>query len=97
MEVDALETLGTRPLSLVFGQGRSDYVAFEQVGVPTVFFSDSTGGCYHTTSDDVDIVDFGKHEKQARIGYYVTSGLIDGDERPTFTSGLPAATNMTHQ
>jgi len=88
----ALETLGTRPLSLVFGQGRSDYVAFAEAEVPTVFFSDSTGGCYHTTSDDIDIVDFGKHEKQTRIGYYVTSGLIDRDERPAFAADLPAAT-----
>ena len=88
----ALETLDSRPLSLVFGQGRSDYQAFADAEVPTVFFSDSTGGCYHTTGDEIDVVDFGKHEKQARIGYYVTSGLIDGDVRPAFVSGLPAAT-----
>lgn len=88
----ALETLDTQPVSLVFGQGRSDYLAFSQSEVPTVFFSDSTGGCYHTTSDEVDVVDFGKHQKQARIGYYVTNGLIDGDARPAFVSGLPAAT-----
>ncbi|MDH3687236.1 MAG: M28 family peptidase [Myxococcales bacterium] len=88
----ALETLDTQPVSLVFGQGRSDYVAFSQAEVPTVFFSDSTGGCYHTTGDEVGVVDFGKHQKQARIGYYVTSGLIDGDPRPAFVSDLPAAT-----
>ncbi|MGI9430763.1 MAG: M28 family metallopeptidase, partial [Myxococcota bacterium] len=88
----ALETVDTRPVSLVFGQGRSDYVAFTDAGVPAVFFSDSTGGCYHTAGDEVDVVDFGKHQKQVRIGYYVTRGLIDGDTRPPFVSGLPAAT-----
>ena len=65
---------------------------FSEAEVPTVFFSDSTGGCYHTSGDEVDVVDFGKHQKQARIGYYVTRGLIDGDTRPAFVSGLPAAT-----
>ena len=45
-------TLGTRELSVVFGQGRSDHVNFINVGVPTVFFSDATGPCYHTDSDD---------------------------------------------
>lgn len=88
----ALETLDTRPLSLIFGQGRSDYVAFTQVDVPTVFFSDSTGGCYHTAADEIDVVDFEKHEKQTRIGYYVTSGLIDADGRPQFVADRPLAT-----
>ena len=51
---DAIDpsTLGTRELSVVFGQGRSDHVNFIGAGVPTVFFSDATGPCYHTDSDD---------------------------------------------
>ncbi|MGH9217311.1 MAG: M20/M25/M40 family metallo-hydrolase, partial [Acidimicrobiales bacterium] len=39
--------LDTHQLSWIFGQGRSDYLPFIQAGVPTVFFSDSTGPCYH--------------------------------------------------
>ena len=35
--------LQTRLVSSIFGQGRSDYVNFTNVGVPNVFFSDSTG------------------------------------------------------
>jgi hypothetical protein len=88
----SLDSLGTRPISLVFGQERSDYVAFTNAGIPTVFFGDSTGGCYHTTSDEVSVVDFGKLERQTRIGYYVTRGLIDADERPPFVPDLPVAT-----
>src|SRR5438309_596742 len=45
----AAEGLGTRPLSYIFGQLRSDYANFVARQVPTVFFSDATGGCYHTT------------------------------------------------
>jgi hypothetical protein len=88
----ALETLTTHPISLVFGQERSDYVAFTEAGVPAVFFGDSTSGCYHTVDDEVDVVDFGKLERQARIGYYAARGLVESDERPTFVPDLPVAT-----
>ena len=54
-------TLDLRLLSAVFGQFRSDYTNFIVSGVPTVFFSDSTGPCYHTTGDEVEIVPVGKH------------------------------------
>ena len=51
----------------IFGQGRSDHVNFINVGVPTVFFSDATGPCYHTDSDDVAVVDFDKLDQQIGI------------------------------
>ena len=41
-------------MSAIFGQGRSDYVNFTGVQVPNVFFSDSTGPCYHTAQDEVE-------------------------------------------
>jgi hypothetical protein len=88
----ALDTLETHPVSLVFGQERSDYVAFTEAGVPAVFFGDSTGGCYHTAGDEVGVVDFGKLERQARIGYYMARGLIESDARPAFVPDLPVAT-----
>jgi hypothetical protein len=88
----ALEGLGTRSLSIVFGQGRSDHLPFNEAGIPIVFFGDSTGGCYHTTADEVDVVDFGKLERQAKIGYYAALGLAQADVRPPFPSGLPTAT-----
>lgn len=52
--------LRTRFVSSIFGQYRSDYVNFIDAQIPTVFFSDSTGPCYHTAQDETDVVDFTK-------------------------------------
>ena len=74
-------TLDLRLLSAVFGQFRSDYTNFIVSGVSTVFFSDSTGPCYHTTGDEVEIVDLGKLEEQVRLGYDLTlSGHTHGGQ-----------------
>ena len=51
----------------VFGQGRSDHVNFITAGVPSVFFSDATGPCYHTDTDDDAVVDYGKLDQQIGI------------------------------
>ena len=56
-----------RLVSSIFGQGRSDYVNFTDVGVPNVFFSDSTGPCYHTAQDELGVVDFVKLDEQVRM------------------------------
>ena len=85
----ATETLGTRQLSYIFGQGRSDYVNFVNAGVPSVFFSDSTGGCYHTSGDDVDVVDFGKLETQSDIGLALTRALAETASPPPFAGPQP--------
>ncbi len=84
--------LQTRRLSAIFGQGRSDYVNFTNVGVPNVFFGDATGPCYHTAQDEIGIVDFGKLDRQAKIGYRLAADLIAGDARPTFSATNPVAT-----
>ncbi len=84
--------LHTQRLSSVFGQGRSDYVNFIGKQIPTVFFSDSTGPCYHTTQDEADIVDFGKLRQQATIAFDVTRRLAQTRHVPTFVPGTPAAT-----
>ena len=57
-------TLDTVALSLLFGQGRSDHAVLVSAGVPSVFFSDATSGCYHTVEDDIDVVDFAKLDQQ---------------------------------
>lgn len=81
---------GERQLSFIFGQGRSDYVNFVVKNVPTVFYSDSTGPCYHTNADEPSVVDFGKLEKQTRRGYDVTVELANTATPPVFTTpGLP--------
>src|SRR5262249_36329207 len=68
----AAEQLGTLPLSYIFGQLRSDYVNFVAAGVPTVFFSDADGACYHTVGDSIRIVNVPKLKAQSRIAYRVT-------------------------
>ncbi len=83
--------LHTQRLSQIFGQGRSDYVNFIGKQVPTVFFSDSTGPCYHTTQDEADIVDFDKLERQAEIGFQVTRRLAQLKHAPAFVPGTPVA------
>ena len=82
--------LQTHLVSSIFGQGRSDYVNFTGVGVPNVFFSDSTGPCYHTVDDEVAVVDFDKLAKQTDIATRVTEDLVAGPA-PTFVANAPLA------
>lgn len=84
------ERLGTLPISYIFGQLRSDYASFVGKSVPTVFFSDSTNGCYHTTGDDLDVVDWTKLGKQGRIGLRTVMALGDTTTPPTFVPPNPA-------
>ncbi len=84
--------LQTRLVSSIFGQGRSDYVNFTAVGVPNVFFSDSTGPCYHTAQDEVSVVDFWKLEQQVKIADKLAMSLTQADGRPTFSPTNPLAT-----
>jgi Zn-dependent M28 family amino/carboxypeptidase len=84
-------TLDTHLVSSIFGQGRSDYVNFTAVGIPNVFFSDSTGPCYHTVDDEVQIVDWRKLDKQVAIATKLTKDLVAG-AAPTFVGNSPAAT-----
>ena len=77
--------LDTRPVSSIFGQGRSDYLHFIRARVPTVFFSDSTGPCYHKTGDDLAIVDFDKLTKQSEIGARLVERLANTSVKPTYS------------
>jgi hypothetical protein len=79
-------------VSSIFGQGRSDYVNFTRVGVPNVFFSDSTGPCYHTAQDAFGVVDFWKLDQQVKIAYKVVMGLAKAGPHPTFSPNNPVAT-----
>jgi hypothetical protein len=84
--------LRTKLVSSIFGQGRSDYVSFTAVGVPNVFFSDSTGPCYHSAQDEVGIVDFWKLDQQVKIAYKLTMSLAKAGPHPTFSATNPLAT-----
>ena len=44
-------------------------------GVPTVFFTDATGPCYHTAQDEPGVVDFDKLEQQIATSLAVTREL----------------------
>jgi hypothetical protein len=83
--------LDTHLVSAIFGEGRSDYVNFTSVGIPNVFFSDSTGPCYHTVDDEAGIVDWGKLDKQVAIATALTKDLVAG-AKPTFVGNAPLAT-----
>lgn len=80
----------TLPVSYIFGQLRSDYATFVGAGVPTVFFSDSTGACYHTVRDETRYVDFEKLASQSRIAYRTTMALAEGADAPVFVAPNPA-------
>jgi Peptidase family M28 len=79
-------------LSTIFGQGRSDHVSFQARQIPSVFFSDATGPCYHTNADEMSIVDFGKLNRETGIALQVTRSLANTSTPPAFVSGTPLAT-----
>ena len=85
-------SLNTETLSSIFGQNRSDYVSFLSKQIPTVFFTDATGPCYHTNDDEIGIVDFDKLDQQIDIARRVTRELANTDNLPAFASGTPLAT-----
>ena len=85
------ESFGTLPVSYIFGQLRSDYANFVGRGsIPTVFFSDSTNGCYHTIRDDIDVVDWAKLAIQSRIAFRTVVALAETATSPTFVPPNPA-------
>ena len=79
----------TLPVSYIFGQLRSDYATLVEAGVPTVFFSDSTGACYHTVNDDTRFVDFDKAASQSRIAFRTTVELAEAARTPDFVAPNP--------
>jgi Peptidase family M28 len=86
------QTLGTRLLSATFGQGRSDYVNFLAANIPSVFFTDSTGPCYHTAQDDNDVVDPVKLQRQTMISIALARDLANSATTPQYVPGTPLAT-----
>ena len=86
----AAQSLNVRSFSFIFGEGRSDHVNLVNAGVPTVFFSDATGGCYHTTGDDYGVVNFDKLAQQSQLGYRIVVALAEAATPPTFVPPNPA-------
>jgi hypothetical protein len=86
-------TLDTLMLSLIFGQGRSDHAPFIDAGVPAVFLSDTTNGCYHTVDDEVGGIDFDKLDQQLLSATTFVGRLVNSDDVPEFD---PAARTVTY-
>jgi hypothetical protein len=86
------QSLDTAMLSSIFGQNRSDYVNFIGASVPTVFFTDATGPCYHTVDDELEVVDFHKLDAQIATALGVTRQLAGTADPPSFAAGTPLAT-----
>jgi hypothetical protein len=84
MTADAIAAvdLDIRPLSRIFGQDRSDYVAFGHAGIPFVFFGDSTNACYHSGADELPLVDFGKLADQSEAAFRLVLSLAESDQTP---------------
>ncbi|MET0578518.1 MAG: M28 family peptidase [Ilumatobacteraceae bacterium] len=78
-------------LSVLFGQGRSDHATFVDLGVPSVFFSDATSACYHTSQDDLAHLDLDKLARQIDVGEAVARAVAGTDATPTFVADTPPA------
>jgi hypothetical protein len=60
------------------------------VGIPIVFFTDTTGACYHTTGDEVGEVDFKKLAKQSAVVFRTVLALAEADDAPAYVEpGTP--------
>ncbi len=78
-------------LSVQFGQGRSDHASFVDVGVPSVFFTDATSACYHTSQDDMEHLDVDKLARQIDLGEAVAREVAGTDTIPRFVVDAPVA------
>jgi hypothetical protein len=84
-------TLQTAAFSLLFGQGRSDHASFVPAGVPSVFFTDANGPCYHTVGDDLSVVDFDKLTQQIATATALLADLVATDTGPVIDPAAPPA------
>ncbi len=55
-----------------------------------MFFTDATGGCYHTTGDDSRFVNFRKVEAQSLGAFRLTLELAETKTRPSFVPPNPS-------
>jgi hypothetical protein len=78
------ESVDTQLLVRLFGQDRSDHAFFMNNGVPSVFFSDAPGSCYHKPDDDIDVVDLRKLREQSQIAFRLTLALAEAATPPPF-------------
>ncbi len=85
-----LSSLDVIELSAVFSENQSDHQRFIEAGIPSVFFTDATGPCYHTAQDEIGIVDIDKLEKQADVTFSVVQSLLNSGENLSFSASTQA-------
>ena len=90
--LDGDSSLRVLQMPIVFGAGRSDQSSFLAAKIPSVFYGDSTGPCYHSAQDDVGVVDFTKLARQTDTFYFLTRNLGNTHTLPTFVANTPVAT-----
>ena len=71
-------------LSGVFARGRSDHAPFVDAGIPAVFLSDLTNGCYHTVDDEFERLDLDKYASQLDLLTDLTGELSSGGLTPSY-------------
>ena len=79
------QTTDARLFSRLFGQERSDHANFIDT-IPSVFFSDATGPCYHTPDDDIAAVDLGKLSEESQGAFRLVVDLAETTTPPTLTA-----------
>jgi hypothetical protein len=88
-EVTAASSLRYASVSLIIGQGQSDHAELAAAGVPVVFFTDSTNGCYHSVDDEIAVVDVEKLGEQIDTATQLVQRLADDDHRVEFAVDAP--------
>jgi Zn-dependent M28 family amino/carboxypeptidase len=88
-EVTAASSLTYGMFSLIVGQGRSDHAPLADAGVPVVFFTDSTNGCYHSVDDELALVDVDKLAVQIDTVSALVRRLANDDVSIEFDPDAP--------
>jgi len=78
------QNLDTQLLSRAGGQDRSDHASFINA-IPSIFFTDGTGSCYHQPGDEIETVDLEKLREQSQSGFRVVIELAETSTPPTWT------------
>lgn len=88
--------LAYRKLTASFGNRLSDHTNFLNASVPSVFFTDGIGSCYHTAQDEHSVVDFAKLLSQIAVGNRLARELLNSDAKPSFRSEAVNRNDSSH-
>ncbi|MCL7971120.1 MAG: M28 family peptidase [marine benthic group bacterium] len=63
---------------------RSDHYNFATRGVPILFFFNGTHDQYHQPADEVELIDYDKMARLARLVFYLSLEVANDEERPAW-------------